>query len=143
MLLLLRGEEERETVERLETAEIVALASELSVLASLPCVLGPLGEPLFESHLGELFKVGTIGGGVLLPLVVRLSWRVGRKRMPRGVNVGVSSLVLLGGFLLRYVWIKVGRASADDPKAIHYYNELEWKGRTRKRESHFAERVRY
>ena len=132
LLLAVRGKEEQEIRERLENAEIAAMASELSLLASLPRVLGPLGEPLFEGQLGTLFKVGTIGGGVMLPLLARLGWKAVRKRMPRGVNEGVCVLVLVGGMVLRYGWIVGGRESADDPEAIHYYNKVEWEGRRRK-----------
>ncbi len=132
LILALKGGDEQETLERLERAELVAMTSELGLLASLPRVLGPLGEPLFKGKLGTLFKAGTIGGGVILPLLTRLSWKLIRKPMPRILNIGVSSLVLIGGFILRYEWIMVGRTSADNPRDIHYYNKLEWKGRTNK-----------
>ncbi len=134
LLLSFRGKEQQEILERLENAEIIALASELSLLVSLPRVVGPLGEPLFKGQVGTLFKAGTIGGGVVFPFLARLGWKVVRKPTPRSVNGGLSSMVLIGGLILRYVWIIVGRASADDPKASHYYNNLEWKEKTRKRE---------
>lgn len=133
LLLSFKGGEEQEILERLENAEIVAMTSELGLLASLPRMLGPLGEPLFKGQLGTLFKAGTIGGGVMLPLLTRLSLKLMKKSTPRTVNIGLSGMVLIGGLILRYVWIIAGRASADDPKAIHYYNDLEWKGKTSKR----------
>ncbi len=132
LLLTMSGKEEQEIQERLENAEIIAMVSELSLLASLPRVLGPLGEPLFKGQLGTLFKIGTIGGGVMLPLLARVSWKAMRKRMPRGVNEGVCVLVLVGGIVLRYGWIVGGRGSADDVEAIHYDNRVGWKGRSGK-----------
>jgi formate-dependent nitrite reductase membrane component NrfD len=131
LLLSFRGKEQQEVLERLENAEIVAMTSELSLLASLPRILGPLGEPLFKGQAGTLFKVGTIGGGVILPLLARLGWKFMRRSTPRTMNIWLSSMVLIGGLILRYEWIMAGRASADDPKAIHYYNDLEWKEKSR------------
>ncbi len=132
LLVMVRGKEEQEIRERLENAEIVAMASELSLLAFLPRVLGPLGEPLFKGHLGTLFKVGTLGGGVMLPLLARVGWKAMGRQMPRGVDVGVCMLVLVGGMVLRYGWIVGGRGSADDVEAIHHYNRVEWEGRRRR-----------
>jgi hypothetical protein len=40
------------------------------------------------------------------------------------LNIGASVLVLVGGLILRYVWVVVGRASADDPQATHSYNAM-------------------
>ena len=127
LLLSFGGKEQQGILERLENAEIVAMTTELSLLASLPRVLGPLGEPLFKGQLGTLFKAGTMGGGGVFPLLAHLGWKLMRKQTPRSVNIGLSSMVLIGGFILRYVWIIGGRVSADDPEAIHYYNDLEWK----------------
>jgi|SRR5256714_11830012 hypothetical protein len=61
---------------------------------------------------------------LLLPLLARLGLKVTRDSTPRAVNIGASLLVLVGGLILRYVWIVAGRASADDPLATHYYNSL-------------------
>jgi hypothetical protein len=45
---------------------------------------------------------------------------VGRnKASSRRLNIALSLLVLVGGMILRYAWIVAGRASADDPEAVH------------------------
>jgi formate-dependent nitrite reductase membrane component NrfD len=129
LLSLQRGTQD--TLERLERAELIAMTTELGLISALPPTLGPLGKPVFNGRLGFLFKAGTIGGGVLLPLLTRLSWKLMRKLTPPSLNMGASLLVLMGGLILRYVWIVAGRASADDPQATHYYNELEWNNRSR------------
>ncbi len=51
------------------------------------------------------------------------------KSTPRTINIIASLLVLVGGLILRYVWIVAGRESADDPDATHYYNKVEWEKR--------------
>ncbi len=87
-------------------------------------VLGSLGKPLVKGKTALFFGAGTIGGGLMLPLLARLGWRLTRKPTPRALNIGASLLVLVGGLILRYVWIVVGYASADDPKATHRYNAM-------------------
>jgi hypothetical protein len=49
----------------------------------------------------------------------------GHKASPEQ-HIAASLLVLVGGYILRHVWITAGRASADDPEAVHYYNAKEW-----------------
>lgn len=129
LILSFGGRKQQDVLERLERAEIIAMTSELGLLASLPRVLGPLGEPLFKGKRGTLFIAGTMGNGVLLPLLVRLGWKLTRKPTPRALNITISSMVLIGGLILRYVWIKAGRVSADDPRDTHYYNKVEWEER--------------
>jgi hypothetical protein len=105
------------------------MSTELGLISSLPVILGPLARPLFKGKVGVFFTAGTIGSGLLLPLLTHLGWKLTRKRTPRALNIGTSLLVLIGGFILRYVWIVAGRASADDPQATHSYNAIEWKER--------------
>lgn len=102
------------------------MTTELGLIASLTTTFGPLGKPVFSGRLGFLFNAGTISSGLVLPLLTRLGWKVRRKPIPRTFNIGASFFVLVGGLILRYVWIAAGRASADDPHATHTYNALEW-----------------
>jgi formate-dependent nitrite reductase membrane component NrfD len=125
LILSLRGHNQ-DTLERLERAELVTMTTELGLISTLPAVLGPLAKPLFKSRTGILFSAGTIGGGVLLPLLARLGLKLTRRSTPRTLNIVLSLMVLVGGMILRYAWIVTGRASADDPGAIHEYNAMEW-----------------
>ena len=118
-LILSPGRRNRRTLEKVERAELVVMTTELGLISALPAVLGPLGKPLFKGRIAVLFGAGTIGGGVLLPLLARLGWKLTKKPTPHGLNIGASLLVLVGGLILRYFWIVVGRASADDPQATH------------------------
>lgn len=116
----------QETLEGLERAEIVAMTTEVGLISALPPTLGPLSKPLFKGKTGNIFKSGTVGGGLLLPLLLRLGWKLTRKSTPVSLNRGASLLVLAGGLILRYVWIVAGRASADTTGDVHHYNALEW-----------------
>jgi formate-dependent nitrite reductase membrane component NrfD len=123
-LILSLGRRNQQTLEKVERAELVVMTTELGLISALPTVLGPLGKPLFKGKTAVFFDAGTIGGGLLLPLLVRLGWKLTKKPTPRGLNIGASLLVLVGGLVLRYVWVVVGRASADDPQATHRYNAM-------------------
>jgi formate-dependent nitrite reductase membrane component NrfD len=125
-LLLSFGRPHRDTLERLDRAEIIAMSTEAVLLASLIPTLGPLGKPLVKGRTGGTFIGGTVISGLLLPLLVKLGFKLSGKASPRTANILVSALVLLGGLILRYEWIAVGRVSADDPQAVHYYNKIEW-----------------
>ncbi|GHO82808.1 hypothetical protein KSZ_08140 [Dictyobacter formicarum] len=64
-----------------------------------------------------------------------MGWKIGRKSTPREVNILASLLILVGGLILRYVWIDAGRKSADDPQATHNYNQLEWQEKNKHNEA--------
>jgi formate-dependent nitrite reductase membrane component NrfD len=123
--ILSPGRQNQNVLDRLERAELIGLMTELGLISSLPSQLGPLARPLFRGRIGLLFSIGTLGAGIELPLLLRLVWKLTRKPMPRLLNASISLMVLVGGLILRYVWIAAGRVSADDPHATHYYNALE------------------
>jgi formate-dependent nitrite reductase membrane component NrfD len=127
-LLLSSGRSRRDTLKRLESAEMISMATELGLILTLPRVLGPLVRYLFKGRLGILFTAGTVGGGLIVPLFTRLVWKLMRKPLPRPLNIVTSLMVLGGGVILRIAWIIAGRGSADDPQATHHYNVVERRG---------------
>ncbi len=122
---------QHDTLERLDRAEIIAQTTELGLIAALVPTLGPLARHLFKGKTGQLFTIGTIGSGLLLPLGIKLGWKVSKKTTPSSMVIAASLLVLVGGMILRTVWVLVGRTSADDPQDTHYYNNVEWNERKR------------
>ncbi len=125
-LILSLGRPHRDTLERLDRAEMIAMGTELSLIASLAPTLGSLGKPLVKERTGVSFIGGTVVSGLLLPLLIKLGFTLSGRSVPRSVNIVASVLVLFGGLLLRNEWIAVGRTSADDPRAVHEYNRREW-----------------
>jgi formate-dependent nitrite reductase membrane component NrfD len=125
-LILSLNHNNQDTLERVERAELVTMTTELGLISTLPKVLGPLAKPLFKGRTGLLFSIGTIGGGIVVPLLTRLGFKLTRRPTPRTLNIALSLMVLTGGMILRAVWIVAGRASADNPQATHEYNTMEW-----------------
>lgn len=131
ILSLDSGSRNKNALERLERAEIIAATTELGLISALVPTLGSLGKPLFKGRDGALLLGGTVGSGLIAPLLLRLGWKVAGKSTPREVNIIASLLILVGGLVLRYVWIDAGRKSADDPQATHSYNAIEWQEKKR------------
>src|SRR2546421_9960809 len=123
--ILSLGRNPEDTLDRVERAELITLTTELGLISALPPTLGPLSKPVFKGRLGLLFNVGTIGGGVADPLLIRVPWEVERKPPPAAANIGASLLAPLGRLLIRQHRIAARRVSADDPHATHYYNSVE------------------
>lgn len=125
ILALGRSKKRQDTLERLDRAEMVTTATELGLIAALVPTLGPLSKPLFKGKTGTLFTIGTIAAGLLSPLLLKLGWRLNKQAPPRSLFIGTSLLTLIGGAIMRAVWILVGRISADNPQDTHYYNAIE------------------
>jgi formate-dependent nitrite reductase membrane component NrfD len=106
------------TLERLERLDSLALLTELGLLVAMRAHLGPtVGRPLREGRLGLVERAGVLGLGILTPLALYARSLLPGVAPSRVGTCVAASLVLVGGFLLRYVIVMGGRASADDPRA--------------------------
>ncbi len=103
----------------LEQTEIVALATELTMLAAQGLNSGRLADPLLRGRYRTLF-LPAVGGGIVLPLLAQLNGRL-RGRRTRAGRLLTSALVLLGGLALRWSLVYAGKESARDPEA--YFGE--------------------
>ncbi len=121
-LLLSFGQHEHATSASLESAEVVTMTTEVALIAALVPTLGPLGKPFIKDRQESLVTAVTVGGGLILPLLLHLFWKLTGKPMSRNLTRGTALAVLIGGLMLRQKWIRAGRISSDDPQAVHYYN---------------------
>jgi len=71
---------------------------ELVILAVFIAWLGSAARPITTGHFAPLFWGGLVGLGLIVPLVLNV---VGHRARALGVVSAV--LVLVGGFVLRYV----------------------------------------
>lgn len=117
VLSLVRGTS-HSTIQRLERLDVLTLTAELALIASARANAGPvISRPIREGQLGRIFRWGVLGAGILVPLALQLGSTLRRSRLPQWMRILSSLLTLTGGFLLRYVMVMAGRASADDPQA--------------------------
>jgi len=80
-------------------------------------VPGQINKPLRRGLWGRVFQFGAIGAGLLSPLAVRLTFRLGGWRAGRALSATVSALSLLGGLAERFSITEAGKVSALDPLA--------------------------
>lgn len=99
------------TLGALKKAEKMMLVIEAVLIAASLVRMGKWSKPLFSKKLGPLFVGGTLIGGVIVPLALLF----GKETRERSILASI--LVLVGGFLFRYVMVVGGRDSADDPEA--------------------------
>ena len=98
LIMFLTGNSAGEGWHKVEKADRFSMIIELVVLAAFLALLGSAARPLTSGHLALLFWGGLVGLGLIVPLVLSF---VGRRARALGVVSAV--LVLVGGFVLRYV----------------------------------------
>lgn len=98
LLLLLSGEAAGEGFRKVKRADRYAMIFELIVLAAFLVLLGSAAAPITSGNLAPLFWGGLVAAGLVLPLFLDFA---GHRVKALGGLAAV--LVLVGGFLLRYV----------------------------------------
>jgi formate-dependent nitrite reductase membrane component NrfD len=102
---------------RLARAEDRILTTELTITAASAILLRGLARPLLTGRWSRLYFVGSLGAGLLMPLLL------GRLGLRGGFWFAVSSmLVLIGGASTRFAVTGAGKESADDPHAYFAYS---------------------
>jgi formate-dependent nitrite reductase membrane component NrfD len=98
LLLYFSGESAREGFGKLKRAERYAIMFEILVLAAFLLLLGGAAGPLVAGQRAPPFWGGLVVAGLVNPLLVDL---VGLKIL----GAVPAALVLVGGFILRYVTV--------------------------------------
>jgi formate-dependent nitrite reductase membrane component NrfD len=98
LLLFLSGDAAGEGFRKLKRADRFAIAFELILLIGFLALLGRAGAPIVSGALAPLFW----GGLVVLGLVIPLGLDVVGHRV-KALGAVAAALVLVGGFILRYV----------------------------------------
>jgi formate-dependent nitrite reductase membrane component NrfD len=98
LALFLTGHAAGETWGKLKHADHYSILLELVLVIALIVLLGAAAKPLTGGHYATLFWGGLVGVGLIVPLLLDL---VGSRVRTLGAVAAV--LVLIGGFVLRYV----------------------------------------
>jgi formate-dependent nitrite reductase membrane component NrfD len=97
LLLYLSGDSAGEGFKKVKRADRFAILFEMVVLILFLVLLGSAAAPLTSGHLAPLFWGGLVVLGLVIPLAIDL---LGGRWVPAVVP---AVLVLVGGFILRYV----------------------------------------
>jgi protein NrfD len=98
LIMFITGASTGEGWHKIEVADRFSMLIEMLILAVFLAVLGSAAQPITTGHFGPLFWGGLVGAGLILPLLLNLfGGRV------RALGVVSAVLVLVGGFILRYV----------------------------------------
>ena len=97
LLLYLSGDSAGDGFKKVKRADRFAILFEMAVLVVFLVLLGSTAAPLTSGHLAPLFWGGLVVLGLVIPLLLDL---LGGRRIPAVVP---AVLVLVGGFILRYV----------------------------------------
>ncbi len=118
LALAMQNGSSSEAIKRLEKIDSIALVAESGLLSYMQNRAGKtIGKPLREGTTGKLLTFGFKAVGVAVPVLVQASSALLGKQPPRQVTMAASTLVLVGGFVFRYVMVVGGNQSADDPHA--------------------------
>jgi formate-dependent nitrite reductase membrane component NrfD len=98
LVLWVTGASAGEGWRKLKHADRYSMVVELVLLLALIALLGVAAKPLVSGHVAILFWGGLVGLGLVLPLALDV---VGHRA--RGLGALAAALVLIGGFVLRYV----------------------------------------
>lgn len=117
LILSLLGGRAREALSRLMRFTAFALVLQLAALVLFIIAVRMAGSVRIGQALAQLlsgpysltFWLGAVGVGIVVPLVLQFAGGV-RKAAP-GMTALVSVLILIGGFLVKYVIIAAGQAT--------------------------------
>ena len=98
LIMFLTGRSVGEAWHKIEVADRYSMLVEMLVLALFLGLLGAAAQPITTGHFARLFWGGLVGAGLIVPLLLNLfGSRV------RALGLVSAVLVLVGGFILRYV----------------------------------------
>jgi formate-dependent nitrite reductase membrane component NrfD len=118
LILTAAGRASHRSLRRLERFETAVMGVEALLLAALRLNSGKtIARPMHEGRLGRIYRVGVLGTGLGLPLLIQAPGAWLGRRLPRGVTALAALLTLIGGALFRYLIVTAGHRSADDPQA--------------------------
>ena len=119
LVLALTSDTEHDDLARLDRVEVVAILTELSLIAAASRMVPPQSSKYITTgRWGKVFVGGSLLSGLLLPLLIKIvSLLSGRSS--RVLTALTALLVMAGSFMLRLSIVEAGKESADDPEAYH------------------------
>ncbi|HEX5546414.1 MAG TPA: NrfD/PsrC family molybdoenzyme membrane anchor subunit [Ktedonobacterales bacterium] len=115
-------EDEEEARADVETLATLSTATQLGLEIAREAVTPrTIGRPLRHGPWATVYRVGAVGGGMLMPLALRLPAQLRGRPVGRALSITAATLTLAGAVAERFAIVEAGKQSADDP---HAYQEF-------------------
>jgi formate-dependent nitrite reductase membrane component NrfD len=114
--------EDDEARAEVETLATLSTATQLGLEIAREVVTPQtIGRPLRHGPWATIYCVGAVGGGMLMPLALRLPAQLRGRPVGRALSITAATLTLAGAVAERFAIVEAGKQSADDP---HAYQEF-------------------
>lgn len=115
-------EDDEEARADVETLATLSTATQLGLEIAREAVTPrTIGRPLRQGPWATVYRVGAVGGGMLMPLALRLPAQLRGRPVGRALSITAATLTLAGAMAERFAIVEAGMQSADDP---HAYQEF-------------------
>ncbi|HEY7342842.1 MAG TPA: NrfD/PsrC family molybdoenzyme membrane anchor subunit [Ktedonobacterales bacterium] len=115
-------EEEEEARADIETLATLSTATQLGLEIAREAVTPQtIGRPLRHGTWATVYRVGAVGGGMLMPLALRLPAQLRGRPVGRALSITAATLTLAGALAERFAIVEAGKQSADDPYAYQEF----------------------
>jgi formate-dependent nitrite reductase membrane component NrfD len=114
--------EDEEARADIETLATLSTATQLGLeLAREAVTPQTIGRPLRHGTWATVYRVGAVGGGMLMPLALRLPAQLRGRPVGRALSITAATLTLAGALAERFAIVEAAKQSADDPYAYQEF----------------------
>jgi formate-dependent nitrite reductase membrane component NrfD len=106
----------------IETLATLSTATQLGLEIAREAVTPQtIARPLRHGTWATVYRVGAVGGGMLMPLALRLPAQLRGRPVGRVISITAATLTLAGALAERFAIVEAGKQSADDPYAYQEF----------------------
>ena len=106
----------------IETLATLSTATQLGLEIAREAVTPQtIARPLRHGTWATVYRVGAVGGGMLMPLALRLPAQLRGRPVGRALSITAATLTLAGALAERFAIVEAGKQSADDPYAYQEF----------------------
>ncbi len=116
------ADDDEEARADIETLATLSTATQLGLeLAREAVTPQTIGRPLRHGTWATVYRVGAVGGGMLMPLALRLPAQLRGRPVGRALSITAATLTLAGALVERFAIVEAAKQSADDPYAYQEF----------------------
>jgi formate-dependent nitrite reductase membrane component NrfD len=116
------AEDDEEARADIETLATLSTATQLGLEIAREAVTPQtIARPLRHGTWATVYRVGAVGGGMLMPLALRLPAQLRGRPVGRALSITAATLTLAGALAERFAIVEAGKQSADDPYAYQEF----------------------